>query len=138
MGNIYNYTIFLFGVGEYYIRYISEIPLYLQSNKGTLFEMDFFDLFAMYGLIGFTIYMNIVYIMFKLSRINKAGMSILFILALALIHSFLAAHVLFSPQVTTLISLILIHNFYSYPNKLSIFFDFVKPLNLSKALACPA
>jgi len=108
--NIYNYIILLFGVGEYYIRYISEIPLSLQSNQGSLFEMDFFDLFAMYGLIGSVIYLYIIYIIFKLSKINKGEMSILFILALVLIHSLLAAHVLFSPQVTTLVSLILIYN----------------------------
>ena len=47
---------------------------------------------------------------FKLSKISKGEMSILFILGLVLIHSFLAAHVLFSPQVTTLVSLILIYN----------------------------
>lgn len=108
--NSYNYIILLFGAGEYYIRHISEIPLALESNQGTLFEMDFFDFFAMYGAIGSVIYLYIIYGIFVLSKINRGEMSILFILALVFIHSFMAAHVLFSPQVTTLISLILIYN----------------------------
>lgn len=104
--NKYNWLIFLFGAGEYYIRHISELPLLLDKGKGTLFEMDFFDLFAMYGSIGFVLYFAIIFIIIKTVKVNKYKL----LLILVMLHSFMAGHVVFSPQVTTLISLILIIN----------------------------
>lgn len=106
VNNSYNWLIFLFGVGEYYIRNISEIPLSLQAGRGTLFEMDFFDLFAMYGVLGFTLYLLFIFFIIKKTRITN--FKLLFLLLF--LHSFMAGHVLFSPQVTTLVSFILIFN----------------------------
>lgn len=105
--NCNNWLFFLFGVGEYYIRKISEVPLSLKAGQGSLFEMDFLDLFAMQGVIGFILFITLLYYIIRLSKVTKQRMH-LFIISLTFLHSFMAGHVIFSPQVTSLISFILI------------------------------
>lgn len=104
-----NFLIFVFGAGEYYIRKVSEVPLGLDLGGGTLFEMDFFDLLAMFGVIGFILYTAILIMILKIARLGKSFFVSLIVI-LIFLHSFIAGHVLFSPQVTTLLSLILIYN----------------------------
>lgn len=111
-----NFLIFLFGTGEYYIRHISEAPLGLKEGAGTLFEMDFFDILAMHGIIGLVLYLIILFQIVRVSKIiqNKEYTILLFFVFL---HSFLAGHVVFSPQVTSLIAFILVSNLFSKSNE---------------------
>lgn len=106
----------LFGMGEYLMRKISEVPLLLEPGKGSTFEMDFFDLIGFYGVC------SIVYFYFILKTLNFIQYSnrnnkYLFSCFLVMIHSVLAGHVIFSPQVTVLVACICVISSKTYSNK---------------------
>lgn len=104
-----NWLFLLFGAGEFFMREVSVAPLMLAPGEGTTFEMDFFDVLGAYGVIGFGLYALLVGVLLR--RAGKRQMPIEISVAIfgVLGHSFLAGHVLFSPQVTTLLALILLY-----------------------------
>jgi hypothetical protein len=110
VSSCYNWFYFLFGAGEFIIRHTSEIPLQLAHGKGSTFEMDLFDLFGFYGVFGTVCYITCTsFCFFNLKP--KFPLYIKICLFCTLIHSLLAGHVVFSPQVTTIV--VLITSFYS-------------------------
>jgi hypothetical protein len=108
IGNDNNLLILLFGSGEYYIRAISVAPLQRAFSDGTMFEMDLFDLIGSVGLVGSFLYFSVTLLTIKKVRIGNMLFINKMALMLAVMHSFLAGHVIFSPQVTTIIALILL------------------------------
>lgn len=108
--NSYNYLIVLFGAGEGYIRSLSITPLGRSMSEGTMFEMDALDLFWSYGFIGTTLYLTSIYYSIKFAKLSKPSTLNIFALAMALVHSILAGHVIFSPQISTLIAFIVMLN----------------------------
>lgn len=102
-----NYLIFLFGAGETTTRELSVQPLGLTKGQGTTFEMDFFDLFALYGVIGLFLFAMWIFLLLK-NNWNSINSPTKWILFTVFTHSFLAGHVIFSPQVTTLISFLIL------------------------------
>lgn len=111
----FNWLILVFGAGEYYARNLSLAPLGLSPGEGSLFEMDFFDLFVAYGVAGTLCYAALLRPIFKRAWSVKFPPEILVALIGTLAHAFMAGHVLFSPQVTTLVTLVLLQ--YSLPRK---------------------
>ena len=99
----------LFGAGEFYMRKVSERPLMLMPGEGTTFEMDFFDVFGAYGLVGFGLYAWIVRVILRQAGPRKMPVEISVAIFCVIAHSFMAGHVLFSPQVTTLLALVLLY-----------------------------
>ena len=105
VSSCYNWFYFMFGAGEHIIRQISEIPLLLSKGKGSTFEMDLFDLLGFYGVIGAVGYIACIYMCF-VNLQPKFPFIIKLSLFCTLLHSLLAGHVVFSPQVTTILVLI--------------------------------
>jgi hypothetical protein len=103
-----NGLFYLFGAGEHFMRGISVAPLQLLPDEGTTFEMDFFDLFAAYGLVGTVLYCSVVWHLIKRSNIRKLPADVWLAIICVLGHAFMAGHVLFSPQVTTIFALLLL------------------------------
>ena len=103
----YNWLILWFGAGEFYVRKISVEPLHLQHGAGTTFEMDFFDLFASHGLVGFSLYAFLVIYMLMHAKFKGLPSNVMMVLVMVVAHSFMAGHVMYSPQVTTLVVLTL-------------------------------
>lgn len=105
-----NWLFLLFGAGEFNMREMSVIPLMLPPGKGgSNFEMDFFDLFGAYGLIGFILYFCVVGLLLRQPGLHKMPIDITVVIFCVLGHAFLAGHVLFSPQVTGLLSMVLLY-----------------------------
>jgi hypothetical protein len=104
-----NWLYLLFGAGEFNIRAMSVVPLSLMPGQGTTFEMDFFDVFGAYGLVGFLLYAGLVGGLLRQAGPRKAPIEASVAVFCVLAHSFLAGHVLFSPQVTTLLALVLLY-----------------------------
>jgi len=104
-----NWLFLLFGVGEFAMREISIMPLMLLPGEGTTFEMDFFDLFGAYGLVGFLLYVCVVGGLLRRAGPSKKPAAVSVAIFCTLAHSFLAGHVLFSPQVTTILCLVLLY-----------------------------
>lgn len=100
--------ILLFGLGEYTLRQLSLAPLSLGATEGTNFEMDIFDLVGAYGLVGAGLYAALLYRLFRtLPERNHLGHGVRFAIFATVLHSFMAGHVIFSPQVMTLLLLLL-------------------------------
>ncbi len=96
----------LFGAGEYSIRQMSLGPLSLGNHEGTNFEMDFFDLIGAYGVAGTALYgILLASILNTLPMRQDLKPGTGFALGAVLVHSFMAGHVVFSPQVMTLVIL---------------------------------
>ncbi|WP_426104718.1 hypothetical protein [Massilia sp. TSP1-1-2] len=110
-----NWLIVLFGAGEYYARHLSLRPLGLPSGEGSLFEMDFSDLFVAYGVAGTLCYTALLWPIAKRACSVRFPPEILVALIGTLAHAFMAGHVVFSPQVTTLVALVLLQ--YSLPRR---------------------
>lgn len=104
-----NWLFFLFGAGEFFMRQVSVAPLMLAPGEGTTFEMDFFDVLGAYGLVGFALYALIVRTLLRESGPRRFPAEIMAALVGVIGHSFMAGHVLFSPQVTTLLALVLLY-----------------------------
>ncbi|WP_159568091.1 O-antigen ligase family protein [Limnobacter sp. 130] len=100
----FNSIIILFGAGEGLIRSLSMAPLGRSASDATMFEMDALDLFWAYGWIGFFLYLTLIYYLIRKAKLSKLTPLHSFAIALTLIHSVLAGHVIFSPQVSTLIA----------------------------------
>ena len=109
LDHVHNAGIFLFGAGELYVREISVQPLGLLAGEGTTFEMDFFDLFACYGLAGSAMYLGLVAHLVRKAGPIKFPLEMKLALFGIFAHAFMAGHVLFSPQVTTLLALVLLY-----------------------------
>jgi hypothetical protein len=108
VNNEFNFLIVLFGAGEYYIRTISVSPLMREVGEGSMFEMDMFDLLGSVGIVGTFFYISLIFILVKNIKPKNFLFVTKFALVLSIAHSFMAGHVLFSPQVTTIIALILL------------------------------
>ncbi|MDR7295812.1 hypothetical protein J2X16_001133 [Pelomonas aquatica] len=105
-GHEFSALFWIFGAGEFHVRAISEAPLMLLRGEGTTFEMDVFDLIACYGIVGTTVYA--VLLRRAMAPIARAGLGWPAVLAVGavFIHGFMAGHVVFSPQVMTLLILL--------------------------------
>lgn len=105
-GHELNALFWIFGAGEFHVRAISEAPLMLVRGEGTTFEMDIFDLIACYGIVGTMVYaMLLRRTMAPIVRARLDWPTVLAVMAV-LIHGFMAGHVVFSPQVMTLLILL--------------------------------
>lgn len=100
---------FLFGAGEFFVRELSIGPLMLNLGEGTTFEMDLFDLFAAYGLCGVLLFSTVITTMLRKAGPYRIPLDIKVAIICVLLHAFMAGHVLFSPQVTTLLALVLLY-----------------------------
>lgn len=80
---------FIFGGGAF----LSFRSAYYPGMSYDTLEMDMFDIFFMYGLIGAVIYMILFYVILAVSFKKSKVLFMLF--ALFLFHSFLAGHVVF-------------------------------------------
>lgn len=100
---------FLVGAGEHVLRKLSIAPLALDSDQAATFEMDGFDLLGCYGLIGSLSYALLVIHFVRLLRVQRLPYLVAATIVCALAHSILAGHVLFSPQVTSLLALVLVY-----------------------------
>ncbi|MBQ5939634.1 hypothetical protein [Massilia sp. AB1] len=105
-----NWLFLLFGAGEVYMRDLSVIPMMLAPDDGTTFEMDVFDMLGAYGLVGCAIYAGVVGMLLRQAGPRRFPAEISLAVFGILIHSFMAGHVLFSPQVTTLLALVLLYH----------------------------
>jgi hypothetical protein len=114
--NNFNWVFILFGSGEYFVREISLSSLSLMKGEGSMFEMDLFDFIAAYGICGFLILSIVIFTYIKNVKFIKIPIIIKIIFIFVLMHSFLAGHVIFSPQVTTI--LVLITSYYQFNKKL--------------------
>jgi hypothetical protein len=103
-----NFIFLLFGSGEFYMRAISVAPLMLEAGMGTTFEMDIFDILGSFGVIGSFLYSLLVYIFVRAIKPRGFLFETKLALFLLSVHAFMAGHVLFSPQVTTILAFILI------------------------------
>jgi hypothetical protein len=99
----------LFGAGEFFVRELSIGPLMLYPGEGTTFEMDLFDLFAAYGLFGVLLFSAVITTMLRNAGLNRIPLDIKAAIFCVILHAFMAGHVLFSPQVTTLLALVLLY-----------------------------
>jgi hypothetical protein len=115
LDNDINVLFYLFGAGEHFMREVSVAPLFLMPGEGTTFEMDFFDLFGAYGLTGAVLYCSVVWHLIRHSNLRKLSADVWLAVICVLGHAFMAGHVLFSPQVTTILVLLLL----SYANRKS-------------------
>jgi hypothetical protein len=104
-----NGVFLVFGAGEFFIRELSIGPLMLNQGQGTTFEMDLFDLVGAYGIIGALLFGTVVITMVPKADLNCIPLDIKIAIFCVLLHAIMAGHVLFSPQVTTLIALILLY-----------------------------
>jgi hypothetical protein len=104
-----NWLLLLFGAGEFNMREMSVTPLMLMPGEGTTFEMDFFDVFGAYGLVGFVLYTSVLVALLRQAGPRKTPIEISVAIFCVIAHSFMAGHVLFSPQVTTLLALVLLY-----------------------------
>lgn len=98
----------LFGAGEWFVRELSVVPLGLERLEGTTFEMDLFDLVACHGLIGLLLYGMLIRMLLGRGRLLRAPLEVVLAIAGVLLHSVLAGHVLYSPQVTTILALVIV------------------------------
>lgn len=105
-GHEFSALFWLFGAGEFHVRAISEAPLMLARGEGTTFEMDIFDLLACYGIVGTGLYALLL--RRAMAAIPRAQLDSPALVAIAgvLIHGFMAGHVVFSPQVMTVLILL--------------------------------
>lgn len=99
----------LFGAGEFFIRDLSIGPLMLDQGEGTTFEMDLFDLVGAYGVVGALLFCAVVTTMLRKSGRIRIPLDIKIVIFCVLIHAFMAGHVFFSPQVTTVLALVLLY-----------------------------
>lgn len=99
----------LFGAGEFFMRKLSVGPLLLNLGEGTTFEMDFFDLLGAYGVVGLVLFGAVATTMLRKAGPYRIPLDIKIAIFFVLVHAFMAGHVLFSPQVTTLLVLVLLH-----------------------------
>jgi hypothetical protein len=106
----------LFGAGEFYIRELSIGPLVLAQGEGTTFEMDLFDLMGAYGLVGVLLFGVVVTTVLRKAGPYQIPLDIKIAIIGVMVHAFMAGHVLFSPQVTTLLALVLLY-FRADPNR---------------------
>lgn len=104
-----NWLFLLFGAGEFFMREVSVAPLMLLPGEGTTFEMDFFDVLGAYGLVGLFLYALLVGVLLRQGGPRRLPIEISVAIFGVMTHSFMAGHVLFSPQVTTLLALILLY-----------------------------
>lgn len=84
-----NQYLFLFGAG-----FENRWDWY--GRKGGLIEMDFFDMFFSYGIIGTLILIAVVSYFLKLAVYRGADKFCVFLLIFTIIYSFLVGHVFFS------------------------------------------
>jgi hypothetical protein len=103
-----NWLFLLFGAGEFFMRDLSVVPLMLLRGEGTTFEMDFFDLVGSYGVVGLVLFSSVVYAMTRKAGPYRISLDFKIIIFGVVVHAFMAGHVLFSPQVTTLLALVLL------------------------------
>lgn len=101
-----NTLLWTFGAGEFHVRAISEAPLLLARGEGTTFEMDGFDLLACYGIAGTALYFLLLYRGMASIAQQRLAWPLRLAVAGVLIHAFMAGHVVFSPQVMTLLLLL--------------------------------
>jgi hypothetical protein len=104
-----NWLFILFGAGELFMRDLSVGPLMLELGEGTTFEMDLFDLIGSYGVVGMVLFGAVVATMFRKAAPYHIPQDIKIAILAVLVHAFLAGHVLFSPQVTSLFALLILH-----------------------------
>ena len=105
----YSYLFPLVGMGEYLMRKMSEAPLALQPGKGSTFEMDFFDLIGFYGL-GSIVFIYFILKTLRSIQYDSRNNTSLFACFLVVLHSLLAGHVIFPPQVTVLLACLAVIN----------------------------
>ncbi len=98
----------LFGAGEAYVRDLSVAPLGLQRLEGTTFEMDLFDLVACHGLIGLMLYAALINKFLQKGLCARLPAEVKLAVAGTAVHAIIAGHVVYSPQVTTLLALIIV------------------------------
>jgi hypothetical protein len=99
----------LFGAGEFYIRELSIGPLMLAQGEGTTFEMDLFDLMGAYGVVGVLLFGVVVTTVLRKAGPYQIPLDVKIAIIGVMVHAFMAGHVLFSPQVTTLLALVLLY-----------------------------
>lgn len=99
----------LFGAGEFFIRELSIGPLILNQGEGTTFEMDLFDLVGAYGVVGMLLFFAVVTTMLRKAGPKSIPLDIKIAIFFVLVHAFMAGHVFFSPQVTTLVAMVLLY-----------------------------
>lgn len=100
---------FIYGNHSIFILFFGQGPAYRIENFGRLglSEMDFFDLFFNYGLIGITLFLIIINYILKESFRTKNHSIYSFIFIVILIYSFFAGHVIYSAISATIFGLII-------------------------------
>lgn len=94
-----NYYLFFFGSGF-------ENRWNWYGRKGGLIEMDFFDMFFSYGIIGIVILAFVLVYFFKLMNCQPKNKFCIFLLVFTIIYSFLVGHVFFSALSATVVGFI--------------------------------
>ena len=96
----------IFGSGEYALRQMSLKPLSLGNDYGSNFEMDFFDLVGAFGIVGAALYFTLIKRTLQLlPPLTRWLPGVAVAISGTVIHAFMAGHVVFSPQVMTLMFL---------------------------------
>ena len=106
----YSGIYFWFGSGEHFLRSSSVGPLHRSLDDATTFEMDGFDLFGSFGVIGVALYLGLLWKLIRAIAPIQPQRYMMVIIALVVLHSLLAGHVLFSPQVSSLLAMIIVMN----------------------------
>lgn len=97
-----------FGLGEYEVARRVAVNIGIPVGERSTFEMDFLDLFFSLGLFVSAVYTSIIYkYLLQLRKMKPRSMFLRFLFFSIFVHSMLAGHVLFSPQVTSLICVFL-------------------------------
>ncbi|EGP4765336.1 O-antigen ligase family protein [Enterococcus faecium] len=76
------------------------------ERKGGLIEMDFFDMFFSYGIIGTVILLMVIFYYFQLSNYKFTNKFCLFLLFFTIIYSFFVGHVFFSALSATVLGFV--------------------------------
>ncbi|WP_208422414.1 O-antigen ligase family protein [Latilactobacillus fragifolii] len=100
---------FIYGPHSIFTLFFGQGPAYRIEKFGRLglSEMDFFDLFFNYGLIGILLFLMIINYVLKESCKRNKNPLYSFIFILILIYSFFAGHVLYSAISATIFGLII-------------------------------
>ena len=110
---------FLFNINKVMVTSSVANKLFGLSIIKKTVEMDLFDLFYMYGIIGFTLFVLLfTYILKKIK--NRKDIYYLPIIII-LLTSFLSGHVLLSPNVVLITAIVLVNTFYKKEHKKILF-----------------
>ncbi|MEH7512320.1 O-antigen ligase family protein [Gottfriedia acidiceleris] len=105
MNNKYNFIQLFFGIGRYYHGLLLGSVYKIQSYK--IIEMDFFDTFFSYGLIGILIiYGYIINIIYKTIKNKNFNPFSLLSIIIIMIFSFLGGHVIYSGLAGSVVALV--------------------------------